>query len=104
MEGSSPIRGEISLDPTPAVLDANPYRSSDGIQLTQVSCVPGLVDNSMTWARLVDSSTHIDYSIDYVSLLLLIMSEYASHEVHVLSLELPPLTNGLTGDSRNVNP
>ena len=96
--------GQVPIDPTPAVLDADPYMSSDDIQLTQVSCVPGPVDNGLTWAVPINASPHLDYSIDYVSLLLYITSVYTSLEVHVLSVELPPLTNGLTDDSRNVNP
>ena len=94
----------VPLDPTPAVLDANPYIGSDDIQLTQVSRVPGPVDNNQTWAKLIDQSPHLDHLTGYVSLLLNLLSVYTSHEIHILSLELPPLTNRLTGDSRNDNP
>ncbi|SRR5258706_3064508 len=66
--------GQDPLDPTSAVLNANPCMSSDDIKLTQVSCVPGLVDNSLTWARPIDPSPHLDYSIDDVSLLLVFCS------------------------------
>ena len=96
--------GQVPLHTTPAVLDVNPYMGSDDIQLTQVSCVPGPVDNSLTLARPIDQSPHLDYSIDYVSSLLYIMPIYASIEVPVLSLDLPLLTHSITGDSRNINP
>ena len=59
--------GQDPLDPTLAVLDANPYIGSDAIQLTQVSCAPGPVDNSLTWARPINASPNLDYSTDYVS-------------------------------------
>ena len=59
--------GQGPLDPTPTVLDAEPYVGSDDIQLTQVSCVPGPVDNSLTCARPRDPSPHLDYSTDYIS-------------------------------------
>ena len=58
--------GQDPLDPTPTVLDANPYVGSSDIRLTQVSCVPGPVDNSLTWPRPIDPSPHLDYSIEYV--------------------------------------
>ena len=66
--------GPVPLDPTPVVLNANPYMGSDDIQLTQVSCVPGPVNNSLTWTRLLGPSPHLDHSIDYVSLLFVFCS------------------------------
>ena len=60
--------GQDPLEPTPAVLNANPYMCSGDIQLTQVSCVPGPVDNCLTCAGSIDPPPHPDYSIDYVSL------------------------------------
>ena len=59
--------GQDPLDSTLAVLDANTYMGPDDIQLT---LVPGPVDDNLTWARLLDPSAHLDYSIDYVSVLL----------------------------------
>ena len=89
--------GQDQLTLTPTDLDAKPYMGPDDTQLTQVSCIPGPVDNSL--ARPIDLSLHLDYSIDFVSLLLDIMSVYTSLDVHVLSLEFPPLINGLTDKS-----
>ena len=65
---------QVPLDPAPAVLNTNPYTRSDDIQLTQVSCLPGLVDHSLTWARPIDPSPHPDCPIDHVSLLLVFCS------------------------------
>ena len=75
-EWKNPLQsvGEDPLNPTPAVLDANLHIGSDDIQLTQASCVPGPVDNGLTWARPIDPLLHLDYSIDYVSLLLVFCS------------------------------
>ena len=96
--------GQDQPDPTRAVLDAIPNMGSSDTRLTQVPCVPGPVDDCLTWPRPIDPSPHLDYSIEYVSLLIYIMSVYASHGVHILYLGFPPLTNGLTGVSRKDTP
>ena len=66
--------GQDLPDPTPADLNASPYTGSNDIQLIQVSCVPGTVDNNLIWARPIDVSPHLDYSINYVSLSLILCS------------------------------
>ena len=97
----NPLRslGQVPLDPTPEVLNANSYTGPNDIQLTQDSCAPGTVDNSLTWARTSDLLPHLDYSINYVSIMLVSCSHTLVSIAYVLSFEAPPLTHGLTGGS-----
>ena len=77
--------GQDPLDSTPAVLNVKSYMGSDDIQLTQVSCVPGPVDNSLTWARPIDRSSHLDDSLDYVSVMLV----FCSHALVMKCISFP---------------